>query len=363
MKRRDLLLGLAAGTAITSAGSVLLYNADQTKPDPRLLDLSSFDDLDPPPLDPPRDSEMRVAMPQLQPEAQIQQAQMPPASQPASIEAPLVEQLTAPTSITQAPQAVTQAETETPAIEQVAASKEAMKPNLDKVRFFENEFADDIYLAEEEKKVLLSVVLRLGRVQKVVGHGNFNVLSFDNALAYAKKYSRVGEFTEVEKTFMESIFEAQASDYGFFGDKVSSKLTENISSGQIVKIPYSGHYLFKGDSVAYYNKLKKDVGKNIILTSGIRSNVKQMYLFLNKAVHSEFNLSKASRSLAPPGHSFHGIGDFDVGRVGWGHLNFTDKFSETREFKRMEDLGYVQIRYTTDNELGVRYEPWHIKVV
>jgi zinc D-Ala-D-Ala carboxypeptidase len=26
-------------------------------------------------------------------------------------------------------------------------------------------------------------------------------------------------------------------------------------------------------------------------------------------------------------------------------------------------LGYVQIRYTEDNRLGVRFEPWHIKVV
>ena len=60
---------------------------------------------------------------------------------------------------------------------------------------------------------------------------------------------------------------------------------------------------------------------------------------------------------------FHGIGDFDVGRIGWGAKNFTDQFAQTREFKTMEDLGYVQIRYTTDNRLGVRYEPWHIKVV
>ena len=90
----------------------------------------------------------------------------------------------------------------------------------------------------------------------------------------------------------------------FSGEKVSGSLTDRIAKKDIVKVPYSGHYLFAGDSLNYYNKLKKDVGKNIILTSGIRSNVKQMMLFLNKAVESEFNLSKASRSLAPPGHSF-----------------------------------------------------------
>ena len=129
------------------------------------------------------------------------------------------------------------------------------------------------------------------------------------------------------------------------------------------KVPYSGHYLFRGESLDYYNTLKKDVGEGIILTSGIRSNVKQMHLFLSKAVRSDGNLSKASRSLAPPGHSFHGIGDFDVGKVGFGVANFTDSFAETDEFKRMLDLGYVQIRYTEDNRLGVRFEPWHIKVV
>lgn len=235
--------------------------------------------------------------------------------------------------------------------------------NLDKVRFFENEFHDDVYLPKDQRRILLSVALRLGRTQKIVGHGNFNVLGFDEAIRFGRKYSKIGRFTDEELAFMEMIFETQASEYGFFGEKVSGSLTDRIAKKDIVKVPYSGHYLFAGDSLNYYNKLKKDVGKNIILTSGIRSNVKQMMLFLNKAVESEFNLSKASRSLAPPGHSFHGIGDFDVGRIGWGAKNFTDQFAQTREFKTMEDLGYVQIRYTTDNRLGVRYEPWHIKVV
>ena len=71
----------------------------------------------------------------------------------------------------------------------------------------------------------------------------------------------------------------------------------------------------------------------------------------------------ASRSLAPPGHSFHGVGDFDVGKVGLGASNFTDVFAETAEFQQLVDLGYVSMRYPKDNQLGVRYEPWHVKVV
>ena len=114
---------------------------------------------------------------------------------------------------------------------------------------------------------------------------------------------------------------------------------------------------------ALYDKLKKDVGDSIVLTSGIRSVVKQTHLFLAKTIQSKGNLSKASRSLAPPGHSYHGIGDFDVGKVGFGRKNFTEAFAKTDEFKRLVDLGYVDIRYHRNNMLGVRYEPWHIKVV
>lgn len=232
----------------------------------------------------------------------------------------------------------------------------------EKVRHFELDFADDIRLPETEHEVMQSVLLRLERVQKVVGHGNFNVLSFDDALKFAKRYSSAGAFTPQELNFLEKVYFTDAATYGFFGERVTEDLTARISRDDTVKVPYSGHFLFKGESLNYYEKLKADIGENIILTSGIRSNVKQMHLFLAKTAASGYNLSKASRSLAPPGHSFHGIGDFDVGRVGWGYDNFTDRFAKTDEFKRMQDLGYVQIRYTENNRLGVRFEPWHIKV-
>ncbi|MGI9295075.1 MAG: M15 family metallopeptidase, partial [Pseudomonadales bacterium] len=98
------------------------------------------------------------------------------------------------------------------------------------------------------------------------------------------------------------------------------------------------------------------------LTSGIRGIVKQMQLFLAKAVVTNGNLSQASRSLAPPGYSYHGIGDFDLGKVGFGLRNFTESFATTDEYKRLIDLGYVSIRYTETNPFGVRHEPWHIKI-
>jgi len=99
------------------------------------------------------------------------------------------------------------------------------------------------------------------------------------------------------------------------------------------------------------------------LTSGIRSVVKQMHLFLSKVLQTDGNLSQASRSLAPPGYSYHGIGDFDVGQAGFGADNFTARFAGTQAFKKLHSLDYVDIRYTNGNKLGVRFEPWHIKVV
>lgn len=234
---------------------------------------------------------------------------------------------------------------------------------INKVRNFEHQFADDVFLSAEDKPVMLSLLTRLSRLQRLVGHGKFNVLGLDPGIRFARNYKKVGAFTPAELAFMEKLFDTQASDYGFYGDKISTNLSEAVVAKDLIKVRGSGHYLLKDTALAYYKKLTKDVGNRVILTSGVRSNIKQMHLFLSKAAHSEYNLSKASRSLAPPGHSFHGIGDFDVGLVGWGAKNFTSDFADTAEFKRMQDLGYVQIRYTADNNLGVRYEPWHIKVV
>ena len=95
----------------------------------------------------------------------------------------------------------------------------------------------------------------------------------------------------------------------------------------------------------------------------MRSIVKQLELFLSKLDSSNGNLSLASRSLAPPGHSYHGVGDFDVGKNGFGKFNFTAKFADTAEYKKLIELKYVDLRYTQFNKVGVRYEPWHIKVV
>lgn len=240
---------------------------------------------------------------------------------------------------------------------------EYIKDGLHKTRDFERAYADDVLLNKNLLGVLDSSVKRLARLQRLVGYANFNLLGFDEALKYAGAYSQVGEFTKAELDFIESIFFEDASHYGFLGNKVITRLTSTVPSRETIKMPHTGHYLFKGQPLHMYNKIKKDIGNSVVLTSGIRGVVKQIHLFLAKAVKTGGNLSQASRSLAPPGHSYHGIGDFDVGKIGFGENNFTAAFSSTPEYKKLRELGYVVIRYTENNPYGVRFEPWHIKVV
>jgi len=242
-----------------------------------------------------------------------------------------------------------------------------MDPNTqkrmqEKIENFDADFADDVYLTPEKLKLLKQVQSRLGRAQDTIGFARFNLLSFDELLKSAAKLSQIGFFTTEELAFIEEIFFFDARKYGFYGEKVTDQLTARFNENDTVKIAGSGHYIFKGRPQALYQEIVRDVGSDIVLTSGVRSVVKQLHLFLSKTVACSGNLSRASRSLAPPGHSYHGISDFDVGKIGWGYRNFTDQFAKSDVFKRLIDLGYVDIRYTPDNSFGVRFEPWHIKV-
>jgi D-alanyl-D-alanine carboxypeptidase len=239
---------------------------------------------------------------------------------------------------------------------------DAARHMQEKIDNFDADFAEDIFLTPEKQRLMKQVLQRLQRAQDMVGFARFNLLAFDELLKAAANNSKIGLFTADEITFIEEIFFYDAKKYGFYGEKVTDRLTVKFDEKDARKIPGSGHYIFKGRPLALYEEIIRDVGSDIVLTSGIRSVVKQLHLFLMKAVACDGNLSRASRSLAPPGHSFHGISDFDVGKMGWGYRNFTDQFAKSDIFKRLNDLGYVDIRYTRTNSFGVRFEPWHIKV-
>ena len=239
----------------------------------------------------------------------------------------------------------------------------AIKDAVRKAENFENDFEDDLYISVKQSHRLSSVLQRMTRLQRTVGYGNFNLIGLDSARRYAKHYTSIGAFTKPEITLIEALFEFDASHYGFFGRKVSTTLTEEIKRKDVKKISGSGHYLYQGDALDLYNKIKKQIGDDLVLTSGIRSVVKQLHLFIAKVEKSGGNLSRAARSLAPPGHSFHGIGDFDIGQRGLGAANFTNAFAQTEMYERLSDLGYIAMRYPAANPYGVRHEPWHIKVV
>ena len=238
-----------------------------------------------------------------------------------------------------------------------------VKDYLLKMRSFNKAHKDDIYLDRDEYLLLISSVKRLKRLQETVGHGNFSLLNFDDAIKIASNYSQVGPFTKSELAFLEMIFYQDGAFYGFLDEKPLKNITDRIPRRNIIKAPYTGNYLYRGRSFETYKKIKQDVGEKVILTSGVRSIIKQFMLFLNKVCKNNGNLSLASRSLAPPGYSFHGIGDFDVGQAGLGIANFTSRFTDTEVYRRLRELDYIQLRYREDNLLGVRFEPWHIKVI
>ncbi|MBF0145548.1 MAG: D-alanyl-D-alanine carboxypeptidase family protein [Magnetococcales bacterium] len=232
-----------------------------------------------------------------------------------------------------------------------------------KIKNFNQPHPSDVFLPEQQRILLKNVVVRLQRLERAIGHANFHLLSFDEALNFAEKSVTVGNFSKDEVDFLENIFFAAAKEYGFLGEKPITRLTDEVPKHKVVKVPATGNFLFKGPAEEVYHRVKTAVGADLQLTSGIRGIVKQYSLFLTKVQDCDGNLSMASRSLAPPGYSFHGIGDFDVGQIGLGALNFTAQFAETRVFSRLKELGYLKLRYTQDNTYGVRFEPWHIQVI
>jgi D-alanyl-D-alanine carboxypeptidase len=238
-----------------------------------------------------------------------------------------------------------------------------VKDRLIKSQFFNHRFKDDIILPPNDVILLNSSLARLIRIQKVIGYGNFSLLNFDDAIIYARSYSQIGRFPNREIVFLEKIFYGQVKEYGFMGEKTIKTITGQIKKKDVRKIAYTGNYLYRGKPIEIYQSIQKRVGPDVVLTSGVRSVMKQFLLFLKKTSGSNGNLSMASRSLAPPGYSYHGIGDFDVGKKGFGVANFTEQFTSTGVYKKLTDLGYITFRYDRGNDLGVRFEPWHIEVV
>jgi len=223
--------------------------------------------------------------------------------------------------------------------------------------------SDVIWLRDDQVSSFVHVQKKIELVKRYVGYGNFNILSFDGMLRVAARYSKIGKFTPQELSLIEEIFYADPSEHGFYGKRTMPTLTTNIAKKDVMKIPRTGHYLPKGHSDNSYERIISDIGKSLVLTSGVRGIPKQMNLYFNKIKRTKGNITLASRSLAPPAYSYHSIGDFDVGKKGWGYKNFTVSFARTEEFWRLQRLSYISMRYTINNKDGVRFEPWHVKII
>jgi len=225
------------------------------------------------------------------------------------------------------------------------------------------ELNQDVNLHINDLNILYTLDSRLKRLRKYIGFANFNIVSLDQALYYGRNYSTIGKFTTEELLLIEKLFYSEPNKFGFYGDKTVDNISQTIPKKDIQKISNSGHFIFKGKPLEDYNRILKDVGDNLILTSGIRNVVKQLSLYISKVKSLNGNLSQASNIIAPPAYTYHAISDFDVGKKGWGNRNFTSEFARTEEFYKMQKLDYVSIRYTINNKDGVRFEPWHVKVI
>ena len=221
----------------------------------------------------------------------------------------------------------------------------------------------DIWLKEDQKAIFASVVKKLDLVEHTVGYARFNLISFDEMLKIAKNFPRIGAFTPAELAYIEEVFYTDPVIYGFYGKRTVDTITNVINEKDVIKIEGTGHYVYRGQSHELLLRLMKDIGKTLILTSGTRSMVKQLSLHLDKIKNENGNITAAARSLVPPAYSYHSVGDFDVGKRGWGHQNFTANFARTEEFWNLQKLSYVSTRYTIGNGDGVRFEPWHVKIV
>lgn len=237
-----------------------------------------------------------------------------------------------------------------------------LRDYLCKMRHFDEPHPADIILPAPRLAVAQAVTRRLARLQSTIGHGNFQTIGIDEAITHGRGHAAVGAFTGPELAFLEELFHADAAIYGFNDVKPLSSFTFRIRSAGVVKVPGSGNVIFRGEPEKKWDVIRRALGPSVILTSGVRGVAKQFLLFLQKAMKYGGNLSLASRSLAPPGYSFHGVGDFDVGQRGFGAANFTEKFVGTPVFQALSRRGFLSLRYPAENLLGVRYEPWHVRV-
>lgn len=227
----------------------------------------------------------------------------------------------------------------------------------------DQDYANDVHIDPADQKPFAALLQRLKLVRLEAGFGRFKLMGIAEARLLARARSHIGAFSRAELDLYEKLFYQDAADFGFRGERVVQRADYHIPPARAVKIAGSGNYLFRGEPQQLFRRMQEDAGEKIILTSGIRGVLMQTLLFMDRAQSLAGNLSRVSRTIAPPAYSWHAAGDFDIGVEGLGDDNFSLRLTRTAEYRRLMELDYVNVRYPRNNRLGVRYEPWHIKAV
>ena len=110
----------------------------------------------------------------------------------------------------------------------------AVKDNLQKIKNFNQDFSDDIFLEKDKYVVFHSTLNKISNVKTVIGFANFNLISFDEMLNYARRYPEIGAFTKSELALIDELFFYDANKYGFYGSKVIKELTSKINRKETV---------------------------------------------------------------------------------------------------------------------------------
>ena len=107
---------------------------------------------------------------------------------------------------------------------EVAELEEAQAESyLRKIKNFDAIFASDIYLDPRDEPLLLRTTQHLSRVERHIGHGHFNLMSFDEMLQRGRNFPQIGKFEADELNFIEEVFFANPHRYGFFGKKIAPR--------------------------------------------------------------------------------------------------------------------------------------------
>ena len=214
-------------------------------------------------------------------------------------------------------------------------------------------------LPEWPAKRLRVMGARLTRIEAKIGHGNFNLSSFDDVRKAARSPG-IGALTVHEEAEFEALFALDARRIGFLGPRVTHSLSAALPIAGLLAVAGTGQHVFP-EALAVYERARRAVGTQLIVTSGARGVPKQMLVFINSTLRSGV-IARTVHSVAPPGYSYHAVGDIDVGDRHLGGVNFTAAFANSATYKKIAALDFIHFRYPIHNTFGVQFEPWHLQI-